>query len=377
MVAYKAYKFRLYPNAEQKAYFAKAFGAVRFLWNQMLANRIELYEKYGHDKALLKEHKPKSYTQFKHEFEWMYETDNNALANVALNINSAYNNFFRRVKKGEKPGFPKFKSKRSGKNSYTTCMFGNNIRIDGGRIRIPKAGFVKMAQHREIPDTFVIKSATISLAPSGKYFVSILTEHEWEPPTPVLDKSKALGLDYSSPSFYVDSQGNEAGYPKFYRQIEERLAIEQRKLSKMVPGSQNYKKQKIRVAKVHERLSNQRKDWSHKRSTELANTWDYICVEDINLRGMAGSLKLGKATNDNGFGAFREYLAYKMDERGKEFVKIGKWFPSSKACNECGQINKSLTLGDREWACDCGAYHDRDTNAAINIRDCGLQLATK
>lgn len=376
MVAYRAYKFRLSPNAEQKAYFANAFGAVRFLWNQMLADRIALYDKYGHDKELLRANKPKTYTQFKREHKWMYEVDNYALANVQLDIQKAYNNFFRRVKNGEISGFPKFKSKKLARCSYTTNNYKDCIRIENGAIRIMKAGFVKITQHREISATHNIKACTVSMTPSGKYFVSILTEYEWEPPTPVLDKSKALGLDYSSPSFYVDSQGNEAGYPRFYRHGEKRLARERRKLSKMIPGSQNYKKQKVKVARVHEHIANCRKDWMHKKSKELADVWDYICVEDINLRSMAGSLKLGKSTNDNGFGMFRELLAYKLADRGKAFIKISKWFPSSKACNECGQINKSLTLGDREWVCDCGTHHDRDTNAAINIRDAGLQLAT-
>jgi len=356
----------MYPNEQQKELFAKTFGCARAIYNMMLHDKIEHYKETG---KMLRN----TPAQYKGEHEWLKEVDCYALCNAQLSLEKAYKNFFR----DKSVGFPKFKSKKNARRSYTTNNSGGSIRIEGNSIRLAKVGMVKIVQHRPIPDTHKIKSCTISLTPSGAYYISILTEYEGEKPTPVLDKSKALGLDYSSPRFYVDSQGNEAGYPMFYRQGEERLAIEQRKLSKMVPGSQNYKKQKIRVAKVHERLSNQRKDWSHKRSTALADAWDYICVEDINLRGMAGSLKLGKATNDNGFGAFREYLAYKMDERGKQFIKIGKWFPSSKACNECGQINKSLTLGDREWTCDCGAHHDRDTNAAINIRDCGLQLATK
>ena len=235
---------------------------------------------------------------------------------------------------------------------------------------------MSIRQHRQIPDGHKIKSCTVTKTSSNKYYTSILTEYEREQPNPILDKSKALGLDYSSPHFYVDSQGNEAGYPRFYRQGEERLAREQRKLSRMKPGSSNYKKQKVKVARIHEYISNRRKDWMHKKSKSLADEWDYICVEDINLRGMAGKLKLGKSTNDNAVGMFREFLAYKMAERGKVFTKIGKWFPSSKTCNKCGYINKGLTLSDREWTCECGAHHSRDINAAINIRDIGLQLAT-
>ena len=190
----------------------------------------------------------------------------------------------------------------------------------------------------------------------------------------MLDETKALGLDYSSPSFYVDSQGEEAGRPRLYREAEARLAREQRRLSKMQKGSANYAKQKRRVALAHEYVANQRKDWIHKKSKELADQWDYISVEDINLRGMAGCLKLGKSTNDNGFGMFRTVLAYKMADRGKQFVKIDKWYPSSKTCSECGMIH-DLRLSDREWKCGCGTHHQRDVNAAINIREEGLRIA--
>lgn len=362
MVKNRAYKFRLCPNSEQRIYFAKTFGCTRFIWNKMLADKIAYYE----------EHKKKlnvTPAQYKVEYEWLKEVDSLALANTQLNLQSAYKNFFR----DKSVGFPKFKSKHRDKDSYTTNNQGNNIRIENKHIKLPKIGFVRVVQHRQIPDTHKIKSCTISLTPSGKYFISILTEYEHEPPTPTLDKGKALGLDYSSPSFYVDSQGEEAGRPRFYREAEARLSREQRRLSKMRKGSANYRKQKKRVAITHEHVANQRKDWIHKKSKELADKWDYICVEDINLRGMARSLKLGKSTNDNGFGMFRTVLAYKMADRGKKFIKIDKLFPSSKTCSHCGMIH-DLRLSDREWTCDCGAKHQRDVNAAINIRNEGLRM---
>lgn len=372
MVKNRAFKFKLYPSVEQELYFAKVFGSVRFLYNKMLENRIALYKEYGHDKELLRAHKPRTYSDFKKEFDWLYEIDNLALANAQINLQTAYKNFFR----DKSVGFPKFKSKKSGINQYTTNNQGNNIRIESKRLKLPKIGFVRVVQHRQIPETHKIKSCTISLTPSGKYFVSILTEYDYDPPVPSLDKTKSLGLDYSSPSFYVDSQGAEAGRPRFYREAEARLAREQRKLSKMQKGSGNYHKQKRRVAIAHEHVANQRKDWIHKKSKELADTWDYICVEDINLRGMARSLKLGKSTNDNGFGLFRAVLAYKMADRGKQFIKIGKWFPSSKMCSDCGHVHAELTLSDRDWVCpSCGVYHLRDHNAAINIRNEGIRLA--
>jgi len=371
MVKHKAYKFRLYPNAEQAVYFAKAFGCVRFIYNRMLANRIDLYQQYGSDKEELKAHKPRTYSDYKKEFVWLYEVDNLALANAQINLQSAYANFFR----DKSVGFPKFKSKHRGHNSYTTNNQGNNIRIENKHIKLPKIGLVRVVQHRQIPVAHKIKSCTISLASSGKYFISILTEYECEIPTLTLDKSKALGLDYSSPHFYVDSQGAEAGRPRFYREAEDHLAKEQRRLSKMKKGSSNYQKQKRRVALAHERVANQRKDWIHKKSKELADKWDYICVEDINLRAMAGTLKLGKSTNDNGFGMFRAILAYKMEDRGKQFIKIDKWFPSTKTCSVCGSIH-DRELSDKDWTCpDCSTYHLRDVNAAINIRNEGLRFA--
>jgi putative transposase len=329
----------------------------------MLEDKIAYYQENG--KRL-----NNTPAQYKAQFEWLREVDSLALCNAQLDLQGAYANFFRTPK----TGFPKFKSKHSGKNSYTTNNNVGQIRIEGKHIRLPKVGLVRVVQHRQIPENHNIKSCTITLTPSRKYYVSILTEYEWERPEPTLDTSKTLGLDYSSPHFYVDSQGIEADYPRFYREAEERLALEQRKLSHMTKGSSNYRKQKRKIARVHEHTTNQRKDWVHKLSTELANDWDYICVEDINMRGMAGALKLGKSTNDNGFGMFREILAYKLYERGKRLVKISKGFPSSKACHVCGAIH-DLTLKDREWVCKCGEHHLRDVNAAVNIRNEGIRLA--
>lgn len=363
MTRNKAYKFLLLPNAEQREYFVKCFGCVRFVYNHMLADKISYYKEFG--KTLRN-----TPAQYKDEFEWLKEVDALALANAQLQLQTAYANFFR----DKKIGFPKFRSKKSGKNTYTTNNQGTNIRIENGRIKLPKIGFVRLKQHRAIPETHRIKSATISLSPTGRYSISILTEYDWEPPVVELSKDSALGIDYSSPHFYVDSQGVVADMPHFYREAEERLAREQRKMSLMKRGSSNYQKQRKKVAKLHERVANCRRDWLHKRSRGLAETWDYVCVEDINLRGMAGSLKLGKSTNDNGFGMFRTLLGYKLSDRGKVLVKIDKWFPSSKMCSECGGINSELTLADREWTCECGAHHDRDLNAAINIRNVGLAL---
>ena len=292
-----------------------------------------------------------------------------ALCNAQMQLQTAYKNFFR----DKSIGFPKFRSKKVLRKAYTTNCINGNISVVGNFLKLPKMGLVRVKFHRQIPECHKIKSVTFSQDPSGKYYVSILTEYEANIPERTLDTGKALGLDYSSPHFYVDSQGVEADMPHFYRRAEQRLVREQRKLSKMVKGSSNYQKQKRRVALVHEKVRNQRKDWQHKRSRELVDKWDIICVEDINYKDMSGSLRLGKATQDNGFGQFRTFLSYKLAEQGKELITIDKWFPSSKLCRNCGYINDSLTLSDRVWVCpSCGETILRDENAAINIRNAGV-----
>lgn len=287
-----------------------------------------------------------------------------------MNLQIAYGNFFRTPK----VGFPKFKSKKRDKDSYTTNNQNGTVSIVDKKLRLPKVGLVKMVQHRVILETEKIKSATITKTSSGKYYVSILVEYDKIIPEIELSKDKAIGLDYASHSFYVDSQGREADYPKFYRKSQDKLAREQRKLSNMKYGSNNYQKQKIKVVRVHEKVANQRLDWVHKLSTQLADKYDIVCVEDINMQNMARSLKLGKSTNDNGFGMFRNILAYKLADRGKAFVKIDRWFPSSKMCRHCGSINHKLVLSDRVWTCSCGATINRDENAAINIMNEGLRM---
>ena len=360
----KTFKFRLYPNIEQQTLINKTFGCVKFIYNKMLEDRIAYYNEF---KSILNN----TPTQYKQEFEWLKEVDSLALANAQQNLNKAYSNFFR----NKKIGFPKFKSKKHSKDSYTTNNQKGTISIiDNNHVKIPKVGVIKFKQHRTVPKDYVIKSATISKSKTNKYYISILTEYEYKIPDIKLDKNCSIGLDYSSPSFYVDSQGNKADYPKFYRNSEIKLIKEQQKLSNMKFGSNNYLKQKLKVAKVHEKIPNQRKDWLHKLSTKLSNQFDYICIEDLNMKNMSQSLNLGKSTMDNGFGMFKEMLSYKLLVRGKQLVKINKWFPSSKMCNHCGTINNNLTLSDRTWVCECGNIVDRDTNAALNIKQVGLSL---
>lgn len=360
----KAYKFRAFPNAEQRKLFSKTIGCARFVYNQMLADKISHYKTTG--KML-----QTTPAQYKNKFPWLREVDSMALCNAQIQLQTAYKNFFR----DQSIGFPKFRSKKSSRKSYTTNYINGNIAVKDGYLKLPKMGLVRVKFHRQIPRDHKIKSVTYSQEASGKYFISILTEYEADIPRRILDTSKSIGLDYSSPHFYVDSQGVEADMPHFYRQAEERIAREQRKLAHMERGSSNYQKQKRKVALAHEKVRNQRKDWQHKKSFELSNKWDIVCVEDIDYKGMSGSLRLGKSTLDNGFGQFRTFLDYKLAERGKKFITIDKWFPSSKLCRHCGCVNSDLTLSDRVWVCpSCGETIQRDENAAINIRNQGLTM---
>lgn len=362
----KSYKFRLYPNDKQKEYFAKCFGAVRFLYNKMLEERIVLYEKYKGNKEELKKHKLKTYTEYKHEYEWLYEVDSMALANAQLNLRYAYNNFFN----NRSFGYPKFKSKRNGIDNYTTNNINDRLRIENKKLFVPRIGFVKVVQHREIPNNQIIKSYTITKTKSNKYYVSILIEWEEQEKPIDLNLNKAIGLDYSSTYFYIDSQGIKANYPKFYHMAEERLSKEQRKLSKCVSHSKNWEKQRLRLARQYEKVNNCRKDWLEKLSCQIAKDNDIVCIENLNMQAISQGLNLAKSTNDNAWGMFVTMLKRKV----KKVVKIDKWFPSSKLCSKCGTVNKYLTLKDRVWICSCGNIIERDYNAANNILNEGLRL---
>ncbi len=368
----KAYKYRLYPDEEQAVLINKTFGSVRFVYNRMLANRKAIYEQYKNDKDALKRQRYSLPADYKKEFPWLREVDSLALANAQMNLNTAYSNFFR----DPSVCFPKFKSKHRDKKSYTTNNQSGTIRfIDSKTIRLPKLKNVRIKLHRQLPGDAVIKSATISQTATGKHYISILVEFEAtiEPVTPTVQST--VGLDYSSKSLYVDSQANSAEYPKFYRQAEAKLQKEQRKLSKRKKGGENREKQRQKVAGLHEKIANQRKDFLHKLSRQLANTYDAVIIEDLNMRNMAQGLKLAKSTNDNGFGMLKTFLAYKLAEQGKQLIAIDKWYPSSKNCSCCGHKNKELSLNDRIWTClECGKVLDRDINAAINIKNEGCKI---
>jgi len=360
----KAYKFRLYPTREQEVMFAKTFGCVRFIYNKMLADKKEYYEQTGQKLN-------NTPAQYKHEFEWLKEVDSLALANAQINLQIAYNNFFR----NKKIGYPKFKSKKNNHFSYTTNYINGNIQLKNGYLKLPKIGLVKIKQHRKIPENYTLKSVAVSKVPTGKYFASIL--FEFEENVPQIKPNSFIGLDFSMKELFVASDGTSAQYPKFYKQTLKKLAQEQRKLSKCQKGSNNRNKQRLKVAKLHEKVTNQRKDFLHKLSRQITNAYDCVCIEDLNMKGMSQALNFGKSVSDNSFGAFIEMLNYKLQEQGKQLVKIDKWFPSSKTCSICGCVKESLEMSERTYHCEsCGTVIDRDYNAAINIRNEGMRLAT-
>lgn len=295
----KAYKYRLYPNKEQSELINKTFGCSRFVYNKMLADHKEKYEQFRDDKEALKKIKYTTPADYKNEFVWLKEVDSLALANEQLNLNTAYKNFF----SDKSIGFPKFKSKHKDRKSYTTNNQNGTIRlIDSNHIRLPKLKDVKIKLHRNIPLDYEIKSATISQTASGKYYISILVEYDTEIQPVFPNADNIIGLDYSSKALYIDNFGTPADYPKYYRKMEAKLKREQCKLSKRMKDGKNRDKQRQKVAKLHEKVANQRKDFLHKQSGHIANAYDAVVLEDLNMRGMAQGLKLAKSTNDNGFG---------------------------------------------------------------------------
>lgn len=359
----RAFKFRIYPTKLQEEYFANVFGCCRFIYNKMLDDKITKYEE---TKESLRTY-PATY---KAEFDWLNNVDSYALCNEQLHLETAYKNFFR----DPKIGFPKYKSKKKDKNSFTTSNVNGIIQLSDNNkyLKICKCKDIRIKCHRQIRGK--IKSVTISKV-ADKYFASILCEWEENIKKKKLSSRKSIGLDYSSSNLYVDSNNITASYPHFYRKAESKLAREQRKLSKMRKGGSNYVKQKLKLSRIHFKISEQRKDYLHKLSYSLATNYDYVCIEDLNMKGISQSLHLGKSTMDNGWGMFTTFLKYKLEDRGKELIKVGKFYPSSKTCHNCGCKNIDLKLSDRVWVCpECGSVIERDYNAAKNILDEGLRM---
>lgn len=363
----RAIKYRVYPTTEQCILFAKTFGCCRKVYNLMLADKIAYYQE--HQKTL-----QTTPAQYKKEYSYLKEVDSLALANVQMNLQTAYKNFFR----DKKVGFPKYKSAKHSRKSYTTNNQKGTVAIIGNGIKLPKIGIVKAKIHRQPNEDWIIKSATVSQERDGTYYISILFEYEVKELYAPVTSMSTLGLDYKSDGLYVDSKGNDCDMPHYYRLSQDKLAKSQRKLKHKTIGSNNYRKQQKKIAKIHRHISNQRKDFLHKKSTEIANQYTCVCVENLNMRSMANKgFGNGKATLDNGYGMFVNFLEYKLKDRGGYLIKVDKWFPSSQLCHWCGYRSENLKdLRIRKWDCPyCGHKGiDRDWNSAINIKVEGLRI---
>lgn len=362
----KSFKYRLYPTKEQKIQIQKNFGCVRFVYNYYLAKRIELYEKY---KETFNYYAcAKDLTQLKKELTWLKEADSTSLQSSLKNLDAAYQKFFK-----EHKGYPKFKSKKTHRFSYTCKCVSKNIEIiDTNKIKLPKLGTVKIKNN--LPIRGKILSATISQTPSGKYFVSICCDNVNIEP---FEKTgSVVGIDLGIKDFAITSDGVKIPNPKYLKQSLDKLAKLQRDLSRKTRGSSNYNKQRIKVAKLQEHITNQRKDFLHKVSTQLVKDYDIICLEDLKVKNMIKNNKLARSISDVSWSTFTSYLTYKSLWYDKQISKISTFFPSSQTCNKCGEkFPFTKNLGVREWICpNCGSKLDRDINAANNILDEGIRL---
>ena len=366
----KSYKYRIYPNKQQEELIQKTFGCCRFVYNQTLAYRKDKYEK---EKESVNKIACNNYVNqvLKKEYEWLKEVDKFALTNAIYNMDSAYQKFFK-----EHAGYPKFKSKKNHKKSYTTNFTNGNIEVDfeNNKIKLPKLKWVKAKLHREFVGQ--IKSATISQVPSGKYYVSILVETEH---IPMESTGCIVGIDLGIKDLLITSDGKKYDNQKLIKKYEDKLAKEQRKLAHKQKGSSNWNKQRIKVAKIHEKISNTRKDYLHKISHELVNENQVIVSEDLAVKNMVKNHNLAKSISDCGWYELTRQLDYKSDWNNRNYIKIGRFTKSSQPCSVCGYINtETKDLSVREWTCpQCGTVHDRDVNAAINILNEGLRMLSE
>ena len=357
-----AYKYRIYPNTEQKEFFAKCFGCVRFFYNKSLTDINEIYKSTGKFKNIT----PASY---KEDYSFLKEVDSLALSNAQLNRNTAFKSFF-----SHKTGFPKFKSKRNDQ-SYTTnnqgsVKFSNNNRY----ISIPKCSRIRIKKHRDFIGT--IKSITVSMTTDNKYYISLLVNSEIKP---LKESNRIVGLDLGLKDLIVDSNGKKYKNHKYLTKSQNKLAKEQRKLSKMVKDSNNRNKQRIKVARLHKHIQNRRNDYLHKLSKSIVDENQVICIEDLKVIDMEQNSKLARNIVDVSWSRLVSMLTYKAYWYGRTVVKVPSDYPSSQLCSSCGyknSITKDLSI--RKWTCPkCGVNHDRDINAAKNILSKGIEMLTK
>ncbi|MDY6276562.1 MAG: IS200/IS605 family element RNA-guided endonuclease TnpB [Bacilli bacterium] len=359
----KAYKYRIYPNKLQREYFAKVFGCVRFFYNKSLSDMNELYK----SKRIFKNITPASY---KEDYPFLKEVDSLALCNAQTNRNMAFKSFFKKLK-----AFPKYKSKRN-EQSYTTNNQGSvKFSTNDRYISIPKCSRIRIKKHRDFYG--VIKSITVSKTTDGKYYISLLVEEEETKSINLMDN--VIGLDLGIKDLIVDSNGNKYRNPKYLSKSLKKLAKEQRKLSHMEKGSNNRNKQRIKVARIHRYINNQRNDYLHKLSKKIIDENQIICIEDLKVKNMEQDHKLARSIVDASWSRFVSMLIYKASWYGNKIIKVPTNYASSQLCSLCGYQNKEVkNLKIRKWTCpECGSVHDRDTNAAKNILSKGIEMLTK
>ena len=370
-IVIKGYKYRIYPTEEQKELINKTFGCSRFVYNHFLAMKIGLYK--TEQKSLSYSKCSSLLTELKKEREWLKEVDKFALQNSLKDLDTAYQNFFREIQKNNtKQGFPKFKSKKNNYKSYRTNFTNNNIELDfdNNKIKLPKLKWIKCKMHREF--TGKILSATISQVPSGKYFVSLNVECEHEE---LLETKNAIGLDLGISDLLITSNGKTFENNKLIYKYEKKLAKLQRQLAKKQKGSKNFYKQRIKIAKLHEKITNIRIDNLHKISSQIVKENQFIFSEDLNIKGMVKNPNLAKSIHDVSWSELIRQLQYKSEWNNRIYHKVDRFYASSQICNNCNYKNeKTKNLSIREWTCPkCGTYHNRDINASINILNQGLK----
>ena len=369
MTITKSYKFRLYPTAAQEELICRFFGAARFVYNEALAYRRKLYSETG--KTAGKFDLIKRLPELKRLYPWLKDADSTALQASVENLDAAYSNFFRSLKQGKKVGYPKFKSKKSARQVYCSKS-APNIHITEKHIQLPKLGKVKCRVSKQVEGR--ILRATVSRNPSGKYFVSVSCA---DMPVVLLPKTgTAVGIDLGIKHLAVTSDEIEYPNPKYLERSQKQLVKAQRQLSRKPKESHRREKQRIKVARLHEKVRNQRQDDIHKLTTKLINSYDIICLENLAAANMLRNHRLAKAIGDAAFAEIRRQLQYKCDWYGRRLVVIDRFYPSSQVCSRCGYRNTAVKdLGIRQWTCPaCGTQHDRDINAAKNILNEGLRL---